>query len=351
MSQFRFFWLLLTGLLGMGFGLGQVGQERLPVGAVQAAPERFADVAPTHWAYEALRQVTAQGIFTGYPDGTFGGTKGLSRYEAAVIAARLVDYLDSLVNVLSGDEVFMDSLRQAAEELGPVSDMGTRVARLEAGLEEAASVAYVRALEERLVSVESELNTVLGRQVFPATPLDPNEVPLTAAEALAAADGEAVGSAPAGSAGSGLGTTDDGATAVTLLSDSARPFYVGFAPGVVSTSGDVYFGAQVGYDALLGPVGVVARFVLNSGANELRVSADATVRLRAFDENLALYGGIGPGFSFRPGGSAALLEVPFGFEYLLSERVGLYGQLTTSYAFAPLNHVDAVLTAGVNLRF
>ncbi len=349
MSQFRFFWLLLTGLLGMGFGLGQVGQERLPVGAVQAAPERFADVAPTHWAYEALRQVTAQGIFTGYPDGTFGGTKGLSRYEAAVIAARLVDYLDSLVNVLSGDEAFMDSLRQAAEELGPVSDMGARVARLEAGLEEAASVAYVRALEERLVSVESELNTVLGRQVFPATPLDPNEVPLTAAEALAAADGE--NSAPAGSVGS-VGTPAGSDTpAVTFLSDSARPFYVGFAPGVVSTSGDVYFGAQVGYDALLGPVGVVARFVLNSGANELRVSADATVRLRAFDENLALYGGIGPGFSFRPGGSAALLEIPFGFEYLLSERVGLYGQLTTSYAFAPLNHVDAVLTAGVNLRF
>ncbi|CAN5897228.1 hypothetical protein BH24DEI2_BH24DEI2_20400 [soil metagenome] len=342
MFKVGFFGLLVAVLSGAGFGLGQSG---LPVGAVQRAPERYTDVAPTHWAYEALQQVTAQGIFTGYPDGTFGGTKGLSRYEAAIIAARLVDYLDSLVNVLSGDETFMDSLRQAATELGPVSDMGERVVRLEAGMEEAASVAYVKALEGRLIAVEAELNTALGRQAFPATPIDPNEVPLTAAEALAASG--AAGDVAATS--SQIGENDT--PAVTFLSESAHPFYVGFAPGVVSTSGDVYFGAQVGYDALLGPVGVVARFVLNSGANELRVSADATVRLRAFDENLSLYGGIGPGFSFRPGGSAALLEIPFGFEYLLSSRVGLYGQLTTSYAFAPLNHVDAVLTAGVNLRF
>ncbi len=350
MFKLCFFWLLV-GLAGVGFG-----QKGLPVGAVQPAPERYADVAPTHWAFEALQQVTAQGIFTGYPDGTFKGGQGLSRYEAAVIAARLVDYLDSLMNVLSGDETFMDALREAADELGPVSDMGVRVAQLEAGMVEAASVAYVNALEARLLAVESELNAVLGRQVFPATPIDPDEVPPTAAEALAArgavagAAANAAVNQPAGQPASQVDAPTD-VPAVTLLSDSPRPFYVGFAPGVVSTSGDIYFGAQVGYDALLGPVGVVGRLVFNSGANELRVSADATVRLRAFDDNLSLYGGLGPGFSFRPGGSSVLLEVPFGFEYLLSSRVGLFGQLTTSYAFAPLNSVDAVFTAGVNLRF
>ena len=270
----------------------------------------------------------------------------LSRYEAAVIAARLVDYLDSLVNVLSGDELFMDSLREAAEELGPVSDMGERVTRLETGMEEAASVAYVKALEQRLISVESELNTLLGRQAFPATAIDPSEVPLSAADALAAR-----GDSGNGAVGSSAVDTAQGDAPITLIQDSPHPFYVGFAPGVVSTSGDVYFGAQVGYDALLGPVGVVGRLVLNSGANELRVSADATVRLRAFDDQLALYGGFGPGFSFRPGGSSFLLEIPFGAEYLLTEQVGLFAQLTTSYAFAPLSSVDAVFTAGVNLRF
>ena len=341
MSKVGLCGLMVAVLAGVGFGLGQ---SSLPVGAIQPAPERYKDVAPTHWAYEALQQVTAQGIFTGYPDGTFGGTNGLSRYEAAVIAARLVDYLDSLVNVLSGDEVFMDSLREAATELGPVSDMGERVTRLEAGMEQAASVAYVRALEERLVTVEGELNTILGRQVFPAIPIDPNEVPLTAADALAAGD---AGTASPQTASASQGDTP----AVTFLTDSPRPFYVGFAPGVVSTSGDIYFGAQVGYDALLGPVGVVGRLVLNSGADELRVSADATVRLRAFDDSFSFYGGFGPGFSFRPGGSAVLLEIPVGAEYLLSQQVGLYGQLTTSYAFAPLNHVDAVFTVGINLRF
>lgn len=341
MVKARFIWLLLAAALLMG---SVVAQADLPVGAVQSAPERYTDVPPTHWAFEALQQVTAQGIFTGYPDGTFGGGKSLSRYEAAVVAARLVDYLDSLVNVLSGDETFMDTLRQAAAELGPVSDMGERVARLEAGMEEAASVAYVGALEERVIGLERELNAILGEQVFPATPINPDEVPLTATEAVAARD-DVSGNASAEP------VDQEGAPAVAFLSDSPRPFYVGFAPGVVSTSGDIYFGAQIGYDALLGPVGVVARLVFNSGANELRLSVDAMARLRAFDDRFSLYGGLGPGYSFRPGGSSVLLEVPFGFEYLLTEQVGLFGQLTTSYAFAPLNEVDAALTAGVNLRF
>lgn len=341
MVKTRLIWLLLAAALLMG---SVVAQADLPVGAVQSAPERYKDVPPAHWAFEALQQVTAQGIFTGYPDGTFGGGKSLSRYEAAVVAARLVDYLDSLVNVLSGDKTFMDTLRQAAEELGPVSDMGERVARLEAGMKEAASVAYVGVLEERVIALERELNAILGEQLFPATPISPDEVPLTATEVVAARD-EVARNASAESVDQG------DAPAVAFLSDSPRPFYVGFAPGVVSTSGDIYFGAQVGYDALLGPVGVVARLVFNSGANELRLSVDAIARLRAFDDRFSLYGGLGPGYSFRPGGSSALLEVPFGFEYLLTEQVGLFGQLTTSYAFAPLNEVDAAFTAGVNLRF
>src|SRR5438093_8986835 len=50
----------------------------------------FADVPTDHWAYDAVNQLAAQGIFTGYPDGTFGGKRALTRYEFAVAIQRML---------------------------------------------------------------------------------------------------------------------------------------------------------------------------------------------------------------------------------------------------------------------
>ena len=332
----------LIGLLGGLVLCASASAQRLPAAAMQPAPEMYSDVTPSHWAYDVVRQATAQGIFTGYPDGAFRGNKPLNRYEAAVVAARLVDYLDTLVNVLSGDDLFMDSLREAANELGPVSSMGERVERLESALQQAASVAYVQALEERVMGLEQEVNTLLGEERFTAAPV-PNDVPRSAAEAAGVEAGstDTFANAPFGSTVSG----------VVFKTESPHPFYIGISPGVVSTSGDVYIEAQAGYDALLGPAGAVVRLAFNSGADELRLSADATARLRVFNNRFDLYGGIGPGYSFRPGGNAFLLEVPFGAEYRITPRVGGFAQLTTSYTFAPQNSIDATFIAGVNLRF
>ena len=41
------------------------------------------DVPPGHWAYEAVQTLIQQGILKGYPDGSFRGTKPISRYEFA----------------------------------------------------------------------------------------------------------------------------------------------------------------------------------------------------------------------------------------------------------------------------
>lgn len=332
----------LIGLLGGLVLCASASAQRLPAAAIQPAPEMYSDVAPSHWAYDVVQQATAQGIFTGYPDGAFRGNKPLNRYEAAVVAARLVDYFDTLVGVLSGDDLFMDSLREAAEELGPVSDMGERVERLESALQQAASVAYVQALEERVMGLEQEVNTLLGEERFSAAPV-PGDVPRSAAEAAGVEAGSAdtFANAPFGSTISG----------VVFKTESPHPFYIGISPGVVSTSGDVYIEAQAGYDALLGPAGAVVRLAFNSGADELRLSADAMARLRVFNNRFDLYGGVGPGYSFRPGGNAFLLEIPFGAEYRITPRVGGFAQLTTSYTFAPQNSIDATFIAGVNLRF
>jgi len=50
----------------------------------------FADVPQTHWAYDAVNQLAQRGVFTGYPDGTFGGRRALTRYEFAVALQRML---------------------------------------------------------------------------------------------------------------------------------------------------------------------------------------------------------------------------------------------------------------------
>ena len=45
----------------------------------------FPDVASNHWAYEAVSDLSRRGLVQGYPDGTFGGDRLLTRYEFAQI--------------------------------------------------------------------------------------------------------------------------------------------------------------------------------------------------------------------------------------------------------------------------
>lgn len=48
----------------------------------------FPDVPENHWAYETVEQMRERGIVEGYPDGTFGGDRQMTRYEFATIVYR-----------------------------------------------------------------------------------------------------------------------------------------------------------------------------------------------------------------------------------------------------------------------
>ncbi len=50
----------------------------------------FPDVASNHWAYEAVSDLSRRGLVEGYPDGTFGGDRLLTRYEFAQIVYRAI---------------------------------------------------------------------------------------------------------------------------------------------------------------------------------------------------------------------------------------------------------------------
>ena len=50
---------------------------------------QFTDVKPGDWAYQALSNLVERyGCVAGYPNGTFGGGKSMTRYEAAAQIGR-----------------------------------------------------------------------------------------------------------------------------------------------------------------------------------------------------------------------------------------------------------------------
>ncbi len=63
--------------------------------AVPVLANPFVDVPMNHWAYDAVAQLAAKGILQGYPDGTFQGTKPMTRYEFAVATARALAYVEN----------------------------------------------------------------------------------------------------------------------------------------------------------------------------------------------------------------------------------------------------------------
>src|SRR2546425_10318097 len=61
-----------------------------------AFAQPFADVPTDHWAFDAIAELAAKGIIEGFPDGTFKGDRGVSRYEVAIIVARILARIEAI---------------------------------------------------------------------------------------------------------------------------------------------------------------------------------------------------------------------------------------------------------------
>jgi hypothetical protein len=61
-----------------------------------AGAQPFADVPTNHWAYDAIAELAAKGLIEGYPDGTFKGDRAMTRYEMAMVVARLLARIESI---------------------------------------------------------------------------------------------------------------------------------------------------------------------------------------------------------------------------------------------------------------
>ncbi len=61
-----------------------------------AFAQPFADVPTNHWAYDAIAELAAKGLIEGYPDGTFKGDRAMTRYEMAMVVARILARIESI---------------------------------------------------------------------------------------------------------------------------------------------------------------------------------------------------------------------------------------------------------------
>ena len=56
---------------------------------------RYSDVAATSWYNTAVSTLSSMGIITGYPDGTFGPQRNITRAETATMINRVLDRVPS----------------------------------------------------------------------------------------------------------------------------------------------------------------------------------------------------------------------------------------------------------------
>ena len=90
------------------------------------AANPFSDVTPDSWAYQAVSQLASTGIITGYPDGTFRGENGITRFQVAQMVAK------ALANQDRANAEQQALINRLADEFSnELNNLGVRVARLE----------------------------------------------------------------------------------------------------------------------------------------------------------------------------------------------------------------------------
>ena len=100
-----------------------------------ASATPFSDVPSNHWAYQAIQSLAADGLVEGFPDGRFKGDRPLTRYEMAVLVARVIAKLQAN-GAGYASKTDLDKLQKLIDALKDELDsLGVRVTNLEDALD------------------------------------------------------------------------------------------------------------------------------------------------------------------------------------------------------------------------
>ena len=148
----------------------------LAIAAPSFAQGPFADVPVDHWAYEAVSQLQEKGIIIGYPDGTFGGKRAMTRYEFALALSRAMPVICDMCQTqpvnLSGyatKQELQDAIKGITPGGGPgpvsAADMDALKKSVNEFRDELSGMGVdldavkrdVASLEERVAAIEAEM--------------------------------------------------------------------------------------------------------------------------------------------------------------------------------------------------
>ncbi len=171
--------VVAIGLMVVSVGLLALadGQPKQPSTKPASKPTAqrgalFVDVPADHYAASDLKFLVERGIITGLPNGEFQGGKALSRYDAAVLIARALRYiqndpekiqpadlkvLQDLIFKVSERVQALDTLEQDVATLKsrPSTDSSAEVLALKEKLSQ--SDAQIASLQAQVQSLKSEL--------------------------------------------------------------------------------------------------------------------------------------------------------------------------------------------------
>ncbi len=123
----------------------------------------FVDVPEGHWAEDYLEKVVAAGIIEGFPDGTFRGGEGLTRYQAATVLARIMEWVEETTQEMLAELDDLDQLEMDLKNLrsdlmvlmGEHFDLEFMVLQMEGDLEDMDE--EIKALAAELDAQEEEI--------------------------------------------------------------------------------------------------------------------------------------------------------------------------------------------------
>lgn len=161
----KYLTIAATLILGLGAASAQTA-------APAAQVTNFTDVPAGHWAKDAVALIVDKGLIQGFPDGTFRGNENLTRYQAALIFARLLQNGGLSNGGLSAEQVatITKGMQDVSTELAAVStrvsdlekasaDQQARIAALEGKIDSAAS-ANVSDLTARVTALEAAVKAI-----------------------------------------------------------------------------------------------------------------------------------------------------------------------------------------------
>ena len=95
-----------------------------------AAP-LFPDVSDGHWSRDAVAALAAKGLVEGYPDGTFKGDRAATRWETAMVVARLLAKMEDAHPTFATRSELEEIQKLAAALREELDALGVRVTALE----------------------------------------------------------------------------------------------------------------------------------------------------------------------------------------------------------------------------